>query len=380
MENKSYATVSLFQKPVYKVTGYILLWGFIALFSFGQDLFYYSITDTEFNHYHSIIFELLTFYTWAILTLLIIPCLRQLPFDRGNLIKTIIILFFMGILFSLLHKYISMSIYLCITQRRDVTFIGLPSHIHIKAIKGSFDSFIIYFLIVGVYYSIDYYKQYRTHKLRTAQLEGQLAQAHLNALKMQLQPHFLFNTLHAISALMEKDIKAARRMLARLSDLLRQTLDNIGVHEVTLKKEIEFLKSYLEIEQARFSDRLKIHFDIEDSTLDALVPNLILQPLVENAIKHGILPLTKGGDVYITSQKIGAQLKIIIRDNGVGVPSEKKKLFKEGLGLTNTRKRLQELYGDAHSFILNNGEEKGIVVTLVLPFKKAASGSATSRR
>ncbi len=186
---------------------------------------------------------------------------------------------------------------------------------------------------------------------------------------MQLHPHFLFNTLHAIWTLMHKDVETADRMLARLSDLLRITLENSGMQEVPLKQELAFLEPYLEIEQTRFGDRLSVQLDVEPDTLDALVPNLLLQPLVENAIRHGIAPRAAGGRIRISAKRENAKLRVQVRDNGAGIPESEREVLKEGVGLTNTRARLQQLYGAGHRLELHNAVDGGLEVTLELPFR-----------
>src|SRR5258708_24064647 len=154
---------------------------------------------------------------------------------------------------------------------------------------------------------------------------------------MQLQPHFLFNTLHAISTLMHRDVEAADRMLARLSDLLRLTLENVGVQEVTVKQEREFLEGYVEIEQPRFQDRLSVKMNIDGDVLDAAIPNLILQPLVENAVRHGIAPRAAAGHIDISASRQNGMLLIQISDDGPGLPKNGSASAKQGVGLSNTR-------------------------------------------
>jgi len=211
--------------------------------------------------------------------------------------------------------------------------------------------------------------------VRTLQLEAQLSQAQLQALKMQLHPHFLFNTLHSISALLNHDPEAARKMITRLGDFLRLTLENSGTQEVTLQQEIEFLRCYLEIERIRFQDRLMTRVDVSPPALDAKVPNLILQPIVENAIRHGIAPRSSPGLIEILAKPQNGTLRIQVRDNGPGLPPDRtsEKMFTKGLGLANTERRLDQLYGAAHRFDLVNDPEGGLIVTLEIPFKKGLS-------
>jgi LytS/YehU family sensor histidine kinase len=230
----------------------------------------------------------------------------------------------------------------------------------------------IYLLIALTSYTFSYHRRYREGQVKTLQLEAQLSQAQLHALKMQLHPHFLFNTLHSISALLNKDTDSARKMITRLGDFLRLTLDNSGSQEVTLQQEIEFLSCYLEIERIRFQDRLVTRVDIPPQTLDAKVPNLILQPIVENAIRHGIAPRSTPGLIEIGAEQRNGTLRIQVRDNGPGLPAHRtsENLFQKGLGLSNTEGRLERLYGEAHLFDFSSSPTGGLVVTLEIPFHK----------
>jgi LytS/YehU family sensor histidine kinase len=204
--------------------------------------------------------------------------------------------------------------------------------------------------------------------LRASALETQLAKAQLQALKVQLHPHFLFNTLNSISELMHQDVRVAERMITRLSDLLRMTLENIGTQEITLREEVEFVKGYLEIEQTRFQDRLKVTFDIAPETLDANVPNLLLQPIVENAIRHGIAKSSKPGLIDIKSVKQGDRVVLTVRDNGPGIKNNGySPATNFGIGLSTTRTRLHFLYGKDHSLALNNMVDGGLEVRIDVP-------------
>ncbi|HEV2129507.1 MAG TPA: histidine kinase, partial [Longimicrobiaceae bacterium] len=200
--------------------------------------------------------------------------------------------------------------------------------------------------------------------------EGQLTRAQLDVLKMQLHPHFLFNTLNAISALMHRDVPAADRMLARLGDLLRLSLEKAGTQEVTLRDELEFLEPYLEIEQTRFGDRLKVEWTIDSEALDAMVPHLILQPLVENSIRHGIAPRAAPGRIEISAQRSNGSLQLEVRDNGRGL-NQGDQMRSTGVGLSNTRARLAQLYDGSHSFEVGGAPEGGVVVAMEIPFRPA---------
>ena len=233
--------------------------------------------------------------------------------------------------------------------------------------------FLLYFAILGAGYLVHYYTRYRTHALRTAQLEAQLAQAHLDALRVQLQPHFLFNTLHAISALMDEDLEQARRMLVRLGDLLRMTLETQGAHEVTLQQELECTELYLDIERVRFPEQLEVDLLVDPEALEALVPSLILQPLVENSIRYGVAPLEDGGKVTVSARREDDSLVLKVMDNGAGGESREEKEGRTGVGIANVRARLAELYGRAQDFHVFRPEGGGFGVQITLPFRVSPS-------
>jgi len=226
--------------------------------------------------------------------------------------------------------------------------------------------------ILLVAHVVSYYQRAREKELRTTQLEGELAKAHLQTLKNQLQPHFLFNTLHSISALMLTDVSGADRMMTSLSDLLRMSLEDDGFQLTLLSREVEFLNVYLDIEKVRFRDRLRVVLDIPPECFDALVPHLLLQPLVENAIRHGISKLSKPGEVRVVARNEGRDLEIWVCDDGPGLAGPPEKVFQHGIGLRVTRDRLLALYGDDHSFEIRNASGGGVEVRLRMPFNVAA--------
>jgi sensor histidine kinase YesM len=236
---------------------------------------------------------------------------------------------------------------------------------------------IYYGLIVAIVHAWDYYQRYEENARRNSQLEAQLVQAQLQALKMQLHPHFLFNTLNSISALLREDVEAADAMVARLGDFLRLTLDSAGAQEVTLREELSFLECYLEIEQVRFQDRLSTRMEVDPQILDARVPNLILQPIIENAIRHGVACTAKPGRIEIRATRRNDSLLVQVKDNGPGISTSggPRKEGGEGVGLSNTRARLERLYGGAHRLELANVSEGGLLVTLEIPFETAGKGT-----
>jgi two-component system LytT family sensor kinase len=226
-----------------------------------------------------------------------------------------------------------------------------------------------YIPIVLVAQACLYYRRLRDREVHSAKLEMQLARSHLQALKSHLRPHFLFNTMHSISALMLTDVSAADKMMSRLSDLLRMSFESNGTQLTSLNRELEFVNGYLEIEKIRLGERLKVVLDIAPETLDAQVPSLLLQPLVENAIRHGISKLSSGGTIWIISSQDGRDLHLQVKDNGPGLVKVDDGPFRAGLGLRTTRDRLQTLYGNKQSFEISSAASGGVEVRASIPFR-----------
>lgn len=313
-------------------------------------------------------------YLWALLTPLALRVVRRFPVGREFLFRCIAIHLLFGTVFSLLQ----LAAYTIASR----LLIGNPAKLlsPLQAFQKIFVAefhfnLLIYFSIVGLYQAFDYYRRFRERERRAAQLEleaahleNQLTRAQLDALKMQLHPHFLFNTLNTISVLMQEDVAAANRMLLLLSELLRAALRNTEAHEVTLRQELDFLEKYLEIEQTRFQDRLKIRIEVAPETLDARVPNLILQPLVENSIKHAVAPRADETLIEICAERRNGHLRLLVSDNGEGIGE--KPAESNGIGLSNTRARLEKLYGTNQELTLKTATGgNGLEVSVTIPFR-----------
>jgi two-component system LytT family sensor kinase len=227
--------------------------------------------------------------------------------------------------------------------------------------------FMTYLFLVGLAHALEFRRESDRRAVDSAQLEMRLVEAQLQALQRQLHPHFLFNTLNAIAGLMRSDVDAADRMMDRLGDLLRMTLNTSNIQEVSLKEELEVLQKYLDIEQVRLGDRMTVNIDIDPDALDAQLPNFLLQPLVENAVRHGIAPRVRPGQVDISASRLGNRLAIDILNSSDGVPPHRLTLLNQGVGLANTRARLEHRYPNDHSLVFSNANP-GFRVTVNIPF------------
>ncbi len=226
---------------------------------------------------------------------------------------------------------------------------------------------LVFLAVLAAGFARTYYIRYQRRQQEAAELRAQLADARLEALRMQINPHFLFNTLHAISALVDRDPAGVRRMIARLSELLRHTIESRGSDEVPLRDELDFLRRYVEIMEVRFQGRLKVTTSVDDRVLDALVPNLILQPIVENALEHGASRAAGEGCVDIAARRSGDHLVLSVRDNGPGLEGNVR-----GVGLRNTEARLAQLYGDEGRVSIATAEGGGVLAQITVPFHTPA--------
>lgn len=234
-------------------------------------------------------------------------------------------------------------------------------------------NFITFCMLAGAFHAALYYRDMRLRELREADLEARLARSELNVLRMQVNPHFLFNALHTVSALMVNDVPAAHNVLASVGDLLRSSMDHTAKQEIPLREELTFVGRYVDIQRARFRDRLQVRIDVAEDSLDALVPSLMLQPLVENAIRHGIEAHKGRGEISIRAARDAGTLTLTVRDGGIEgerplISSSHEPRTSNGIGLGNVSARLEHLYGGTHSFSAGHDAEGGFVVVMRLPY------------
>ena len=314
---------------------------------------------------------ILTWLAWAPLTPVMVWLARRYSLIDGAWKKNLAVHLPGFILLSMVHSALATWIILSIDPFDSMGDSPKTFWPRFLSRVGSFGpDLLVYGAVIGICYALDYYRKYREREFLASRLEAQLAQAQLDSLRMQLHPHFLFNTLNSIVGLVrDNKNQAAVSMLVGLSDLLRHTLEHSSRQEVELSEELSFIKLYLSIQEMRFSDRLRIEFDIDPQTAKALVPNLILQPLTENALRHGIARTAASGVVGITSAVENGHLRLMVYDNGAGLPDDWQMKGSAGIGLANTVARLQQLYDDRHEFDIRNRDGGGVEVVILMPLR-----------
>jgi two-component system, LytTR family, sensor kinase len=370
----------------------LAIWSLIGLsFTFNYYLFadhYVAIFKQRPTLEGMLIWELPYWFLWVALAPVVFWLTGRFRIDREHWFRNSLLHILACLSLSIAHRaiYLIIGWLLQVAAYQEIT--SIPELYRSDILFNLPTGFMSYGTILLVSQAVDYYNRHQEEELKISRLKAELAeaqlqvtQAQLQALKMQLHPHFLFNTLNSISALLEEDVEAADEMIARLGDFLRLTLENSGAQEVTLQEELEFLRCYLEIERVRFQDRLTVRLEIEPETLDARVPNLILQPIVENAIRHGIVARIAPGCIEIRASQTNGTLQLQVTDNGPGLgaaqdPSGK---LRGGLGLANTRARLQQLYGPSHRFDLSEVIEGGLKVTLEIPLERPETSARLER-
>ena len=327
-----------------------------------------------------LILNLGLWYIPAALTGPIFRLAARFRLDADRWLRAVAIHAMAAVAFSIIHTAVMMAVRVVLwPEMRAMPQKAWVSFVQDQYLRNLDWSLMTYAAVVGLSYALGYYRESQARALKAAHLETSLMEARLKTLEAQLHPHFLFNTLHAISTLVHTNPEAADRMISRLSDLLRLTFDRSGAAGVALNEELEFLQKYLEIEQIRFQDRLTVKFDIDPETLDTPVPRMILQPLVENAIKHGIGPRSGQGLVQVSAKKQDKGIWIEVRDNGVGLSRNARARFTNGVGLSNTRARLQYLYGDEHRLDFAEGDA-GLSVQMLIPLQRGVNAADAAPR
>jgi len=333
---------------------------------------WYAVTKTPMSWGDSFRLELTYAYLWGASTPLIVWFARRYRIERTSWPRSLAIhLVVMAILVPVIKIAFDLTAMSPMSPFRDFTWAKL-----LHSVESTYDTgTLLYAVVLLVEHATIYYQRYQSGLIKASQLQTQLIQAQLQALKMQLHPHFLFNTLHTITALVHEDPDMAEQTITRLGELLRLFLANSTIHEVPLHEELRILDLYLEIERARFEDRLRVHYDVPLALREATVPNLVLQPLVENSIRHGVGKRAGPGTISISAEVYGETLILRITDNGTGLDMNSHKPTHQGMGLSITRGRLESLYGPQQSLVLRNLPSGGAEARITMPFRIQAENS-----
>lgn len=344
-------------------------------FFFGAQIYFSAaVTHRDVSWAQAFYWAFTDWYEFALLAPIILWTCGKFRFERGSWPRALAVHLCVGLVLAGVH------VVLCAVSDVFQGWFTDKPVVFAKTLRQilynrTHYNLAVYAVVVAGWHAWDYYRKFREREAQATELTARLAQTQLQALRMQLNPHFLFNALNAVSSLMLKDVSAANKMLARLGELLRLTLENSHQQEVPLQQEIEFLRRYLDVEQIRFGERLQLKMEIDPSTLDAAVPNLILQPLVENAVRYAIEPQETTGHIEVRSARDNGRLVLQVSDNGPGLAPETTKvgpdIARERIGLNNTRERLRKLYGEKQQFDLTANPTGGITARLSIPFRLA---------
>lgn len=364
------------RRKVQRYLAYFFAWTVFGFFNFSRELtrrLYWH----EATHWQEMLVSwMVGVYLTAALTPVVLWLGRRWPIERQTWRTRVPVHLALGAVFSAVELALETVAFIQLRLAESVTehsfMVGFP----VLLVTGFHENIITYWGILGIQWGFRYYRGFREREMHASELKAQLVKAQLSALKMQLQPHFLFNTLNTIMVLVRQQRgRQAEEMLARLSDLLRCVLEDVEAQQIPLRRELEYLRLYLSIEQVRFQDRLGIEITADDTALDAAVPHMGLQPIVENAVRHGIGRVAAAGIIRISALRTGQTLTIRVADDGPGLGAADLAEGR-GIGLANTRARLHQLYGDAASLKLENGE-RGVVATMTMPYRAAAETPGT---
>ena len=349
----------------------LAVWLLLSLISAAQRYADNLQTSTQANFRSLFLWSLVVWSYWAAAAPLIFKLGQWISFDKRKRVYAVLAHFLLAFVFGLLH----IAFMALLGTFFGSTTSGAPPRFGNEFSRGMriFLSIelVFYWAVLGAGIAQDSYRRYRARELKEKELETQLGRARLHALKMQIQPHFLFNALNTIAMLIRnREHDQAVQMVAGLGELLRSSLNDNPAQEISLSSELDFIRRYLLIEQFRFPDRLRVEIDVPQELLTAEVPNLILQPLVENAIRHGIARSSSASLIRITARRQDGWLKLAVEDDGLGFPSTWRWDTSEGIGLKNTRVRLEQLYGDQQEIAIEGPEPAGAIVRLRIPFQQ----------
>jgi sensor histidine kinase YesM len=348
-----------------KVLAFVVFWTLVGLAFASQFYLSSSLLGRSISWSQAISYSLGDWYVWAFLSIPIAWMARRFPPEAGVSWRTAGIHLFSALAFSFAYILVRA----CVGQvhswviQEYVSFGEIFQPLLVRTFPFNL---LIYGVIISVSHALDYYRKYHERTVQALELEKHLTEARLQSLLRQLKPHFLFNALNGVASLMYSDVAAAERMLIRLADLLRLTMTQSGEALTPLRDEVAFLGHYLEIEQIRFRDRISVEFKFDDNTLDAKIPSMLLQPLAENSIRHGIEPRSRKGSLVLGAAREGGDLILSVVDDGRGLPEGGPR--REGIGISNTRARHAELYADPHRFEIVNQPSGGVRVTIRIPF------------
>ena len=353
--------------------GYALLvafWTVVGLLFMAAEL-YRRFMSGQSMHVSSPIWWFLGMYLWIPSTLIVFWLVKQFPIRRTSWYRVVPFHMVAAVWNSLLMAAAYTGLrygWNILAEEKPFDYLNTLGHVFSMSL--GVDCMLYLMILVGVY-AFRYYNESRQRMYETAELNARLAEVQLQALKMQLHPHFLFNAFHTVAMLIRQGRdEEAVDMIAGLGTLLRYVLDNALEQKVTLQKELTLLNHYLDIERVRFRDRLEVDLIVDTDAYNAAVPNILLQPLVENAIRHGIVPGGQVGVISITARREGDYLRLKVLDNGVGLPKEWTLQEQTGIGLSNTKLRLDRLYPGKHHFDFSNAAEGGCLVNIVIPFER----------
>jgi signal transduction histidine kinase len=355
---------SLLERPLVRWGVVFALWTVLGFLSISQTVIFFASEGRPINLGPIVVARLADWYTCALFTPAFFWLARHYPVDRERWRIGLPVHLLAAGVFVLL-KYLFYHQVRTWIEPADAARDRLRDYLAAYGIN----EFLVFVAVIGVVHAIEFYRRYRSREIQAERLRTQLAEARIEALSSQLRPHFLFNTLQGVSTLMYRDVAAADTMLGRLSDLLRRTLQQPHRHEVSLGEELATLEDYVGIMRMRFQDRLVVETRVPESIAGAQVPRLVLQPLVENALEHGIARRAGAGRIEIRADRDGDVLRLSVTDDGAGV-APAQEFPTEGVGLGNTRLRLRELYGSRQSLELEPLAAGGLRVSLSIPYRE----------